>query len=94
MTVRADEDFDVVLHLWGAMLWEARRKRRMSQPVLARAAGAAQQTISKLERGLLCPHDRLKLRLATALEIDPGVLFPWPSLEELTHMRDHPSVLR
>lgn len=83
MTVGSDDDLDIPLELWAVLLYEARRGRRMSQPELARAAGVAQQTISKLERGLLCPHDRLKLRLATALDVEPALLFPWPSLSEL-----------
>lgn len=92
MTVCDDDELEVLLDLWGALLYEARRKRKLSQPALARVAGAAQQTISKVERGLVCPHDRLKLRLATALEIDPAILFPWPSLEELAYMRDNPTI--
>lgn len=74
---------EVPIDLWAALVYEARRSRRMTQPQLARAAGVAQQTISKLERGLLCPHDRVKLRLAAALGVQPSVLFPWPSLAEL-----------
>lgn len=71
------------LQLWAALVYEARRARGLSQPQLAQAAGVAQQTISKLERGMLCPHDRIKLRLAAALGVQPALLFPWPSLTEL-----------
>lgn len=84
MTDRSEDGMAIPLDLWAALLYEARRSRRMSQPQLARAAGVAQQTISKLERGRLCPHDRLKLRLAAALDVQPSVLFPWPSLSELS----------
>lgn len=83
MTTTLEEDLDIPLELWGALVHEARLTRKMSQPELAREAGVAQQTISKLERGMLCPHDKLKLRLATALDVQPAVLFPWPSLGEL-----------
>jgi DNA-binding XRE family transcriptional regulator len=78
-----DDEPDIPLDLWAALVYEARRGRRMTQPQLARAAGVAQQTISKLERGRLCPHDRVKLRLAAALDVQPSILFPWPSLSEL-----------
>lgn len=82
-----DDDVNVPMDLWGALLFEARRNRRMSQPRLARAAGVTQQTISKLEAGRLCPNDRVKLRLAAALDVQPSMLFPWPSLHELTVLR-------
>ncbi|MBI2710468.1 MAG: helix-turn-helix transcriptional regulator [Actinobacteria bacterium] len=62
---------------WGERVADARRARRLSQADLAERAGVSQQTISKLERGRLCPHDRLKLRLAQALGIAPHELWAW-----------------
>ena len=63
---------------WAALVLEARRRCRLSQTALGQAAGVTQQTISKVEQGDICPHDRLKLRLAAALGVPPGELFPWP----------------
>lgn len=70
---------DVPLSLWGTRLREARRARGLTQPQLAEMAGVAQQSVSKVERGEACPHDRVKLQLAHALGVSPGSLFPWPS---------------
>ncbi|HYI60561.1 MAG TPA: helix-turn-helix transcriptional regulator [Acidimicrobiales bacterium] len=63
---------------WGMRVADARRSRRLSQLALARACGVSQQTISKVEHGEICPHDKLKLRLAAALDLPPAALFPWP----------------
>jgi transcriptional regulator with XRE-family HTH domain len=63
---------------WGARVGAARRSRRLSQVALAGACGVSQQTISKVEHGEICPHDKLKLRLAAALDLPPAALFPWP----------------
>lgn len=63
---------------WGTRVAQARRSRRLSQLALARACGVSQQTISKIEHGEICPHDKLKLRLAAALDLPPAALFPWP----------------
>lgn len=72
----------VPLRLWGARLREARRARGLTQPQLAAMAGVAQQSVSKMERGESCPHDRVKLQLARALGVNPGTLFPWPGPAE------------
>lgn len=70
---------EVPLRDWGRRVAQARRGRRLSQLALARACDVSQQTISKVEHGEICPHDKLKLRLATALDLPPAALFPWPS---------------
>jgi len=69
---------EVPVETWGALVREARHRRRLSQGALAAAAGVTQQSISKVEVGDICPHDRLKLRLAVALDVPPAELFPWP----------------
>lgn len=68
----------VPLHEWGARVAQARRSLGLSQSQLAQASSVTQQTISKVERGTVCPHDTLKLRLAIALGQPPAHLFPWP----------------
>lgn len=53
---------------------EARGPARecQSQAALAEAAGVTQQSISKVGPADICPHDRLKLRLATVLDVPPA----------------------
>lgn len=69
---------DVPTSEWGARVAQARRSLHLSQVALARSCGVSQQTISKVEHGEICPHDKLKLRLAAALDLPPAALFPWP----------------
>lgn len=68
----------VPMEVWADFVRYARHHRGMSQDALAAAACTSQQTISKIESGELCPQDRLKARLAEALDIPTGLLFPWP----------------
>jgi DNA-binding XRE family transcriptional regulator len=70
----------VPLELWALCVRDARRRAGLSQDDLAGAAAVTQQTISKIEAGKVCPHDPVKLRLAIALGISPGALFPWPPM--------------
>ena len=69
---------EVPLQLWAGFIAHTRRRLDMSQTTLAEAAGVTQQTISKVETGDICPHDRLKVRLAAALDLPTAALFPWP----------------
>ena len=71
--------WEVPIELWGRFVAHARRYRGLSQTALAEAAGVTQQTISKVEVGDICPHDRLKARLAQALDVPTTDLFPWPT---------------
>lgn len=71
--------WEVPVGLWARFVRYARRYRGLSQGALARAADVSQQTISKIEAGSICPHDRLKVRLAEALDVRTADLFPWPS---------------
>jgi DNA-binding XRE family transcriptional regulator len=63
---------------WGRRIERARQELGMSQRTLARRTGVTQQTISKVETGRMCPHDRIKVRLAEALDARPEDLFRWP----------------
>jgi DNA-binding XRE family transcriptional regulator len=67
---------DVPVELWALSVRTARKRSGMSQGDLANAADVTQQTISKVEAGTICPHDALKVRLASALGLPPGALFP------------------
>jgi DNA-binding XRE family transcriptional regulator len=74
----AAEAHVVPLALWALCVRAARRHAGLSQDELAQAAAVTQQTISKIEAGKACPTDGVKVRLAIALGISPGTLFPWP----------------
>ena len=64
---------------WGANLRDARERAGLSQNALARLAGGADPSnISKIERGLVGVSDELKTRLASALGVPVGELFPFP----------------
>lgn len=71
--------WEVPLELWAHFVNYARNYQGLTQEALAHAADVSQQTISKIEAGRICPHDRLKVRLAEALDADTADLFPWPS---------------
>ena len=79
-TTHDAEAHAVPLALWALCVREARRRAGLSQDELARAAAVTQQTISKIEAGKVCPTDGVKVRLAIALGISPGALFPWPPM--------------
>lgn len=78
MQPSAPADPPVPLSEWGARVSRARRDLGLSQSELAKASSVTQQTISKVERGTVCPHDTLKIRMAIALGQPPALLFPWP----------------
>jgi transcriptional regulator with XRE-family HTH domain len=63
-------------HKWGDRVRLARLTLRMSQATLADEAGASQQLISMVERGLSVPSDAVKVHLARALHQRPEYLFP------------------
>ena len=70
---------DVPKDVWAIFLAHVRRGRGLSQRELGRRAGVTQQTISKIEAGGICAHDRLKARLAMVLDVPTAELFPWAS---------------
>lgn len=51
-----------------------RRKRRLSQTALGKAAGLPQPTLSQIERGRLLPTDEQLARLASFFDVLPGEL--------------------
>ncbi len=79
--VEAPKVLEVPLHLWGETLRLTRRRRRLTQSQLAGMVCLAQQSISKMEHGRMCPPDQHKLALAVALHVDARVLFPLPDLD-------------
>lgn len=64
--------------LWGARVAARREELRLTQAELAELCEVTQQTISKIERGLIIPLDRLKVTLAGHLRTTPDELFKWP----------------
>ena len=71
-------DLDEMAADWGRRVAATRAKRKLSQGGLATAAGLQQQYVSRIEAGRVIPSDMVKLRLARALGIKTGTLFPWP----------------
>lgn len=70
--------------LWGKRLHDRRLDLGLSQAQVAKLADVAQQSIARFEAGQQIPLDRTKVALARALATNPGDLFPWPSMAELT----------
>lgn len=52
-----------------------RRAKDMSQRELAKSVGVESMSISRYERGVAIPSDRVKERLANMLDTKVGVLF-------------------
>ena len=65
--------------VWGGAVSQRRRTLGLSQADLADLCEVTQQTISKIEAGLMIPHDNLKLALANRMGMEPGELFEWPT---------------
>lgn len=66
--------FSTVAERFGWNLRIARRKAGLSQRELAERMGQSQRRVVEWESGKLCPRIGSIVRLAEALEIDPGVL--------------------
>lgn len=58
------------------LLRPIRRVRNISQHELARRAGVARNTIGNVERGQYAPRPRTAERIARALDLPLGVVFP------------------
>ncbi len=68
-----------LLTLWGKNVRDERdAQNHMSQTTLAKLAGYTQPTISEIERGVHALPLEVCLRVASALNVDPQKLFPWP----------------
>ena len=80
----------------GAMMREARERKRWTQIQLAKAAGCSQERISKMERGLANPSAALVDRVEDALDLTRGSLRDRPEdpslLRFLDVMRDELNV--
>lgn len=61
---------------WGQNIRDGRSILGLRQEDLAGAIRVRQSTVSKWERGLMAPTDRMKVRLATVLHQDVRQLFP------------------
>lgn len=63
--------------IWGQRVKHWRTGMRWSQRQLAEKVGTTQQTIWKIEHGLIAPRDAMKIRLAEVLGLRVRQLFPW-----------------
>lgn len=63
---------------WGSRVTRRRRDLGLSQAELAELCNLTQQTISKIERNMIVPRDRVKMLLAEVMVCSVDTLFPWP----------------
>jgi len=74
----------------GSRLRSLRKKRGLSQPKLAEAAGVSVDTIYRIEKGRdQDPRLPTYARLAEALGVPVGDLFPHTTSEALSEMEQH-----
>lgn len=78
-----------VARSWGRKIAAARRELGLSQVALADACGLDPSTISRIERGVTTPRDRVKWRLAGALGRTVEELFPYPAVRPPHPEHDH-----
>lgn len=71
---------DGLLSEWGSNLRRRRESIGLSQERVAELALSTQATISRIEKGLQAPSEHLKWRLAGALGVTVGALFPTPNV--------------
>jgi transcriptional regulator with XRE-family HTH domain len=64
--------------LHGALVRTRRSELGLSQVELAERAGLAQNTVSRIEAGVIGTTDRTRVALAEALEMRARLLFPYP----------------
>lgn len=64
--------------LWGERVGQRRADLGLTQARFAEVVGVTQQTISKIEKGEMIPHDILKVRIAQCTGTRVDVLFAWP----------------
>ncbi|MFP5319589.1 MAG: helix-turn-helix domain-containing protein [Acidimicrobiia bacterium] len=65
---------------WGRRLKARRSELGLTQERLAEICSIEQSTISRIERGQVCPRDNVKWRLAGALGQTVEQLFPYPAV--------------
>lgn len=65
---------------WGVKVKSRRDLLGLSQEQLAQMTGLRQATISRVEKGVRPPSDRLKVLIAGALGCTLDELFAWPPL--------------
>lgn len=71
-------------HRWGPNVRARREALGLTQAQLVELIdGIAVQTVSKIEIGRIVPRDYLKVAIATALHVEPDVLFPLPSRSDV-----------
>lgn len=63
---------------WGARVAARRADLGLTQTQFAEVVGTTQQTISKIEKGEMIPHDKLKVTIAQRTGTKVDELFAWP----------------
>jgi DNA-binding XRE family transcriptional regulator len=62
---------------WGAKIRRLRRDRDLPATVLAEKTGITRQYLHAIERGAYAPSEVVRLRIATALEVEVGEIFSY-----------------
>lgn len=65
---------------WGERLSEEMASRSLTNAALAEACDVHETTIIRIRRGVLCPNDELKWKIAGALGLRMDRLWAWPQI--------------
>lgn len=63
--------------IWGGRVKTRREAMHLSQRQLAEMCSTTQQTVCKIEHGLIAPRDAMKTRIAEVMGCKVRDLFPW-----------------
>ena len=63
---------------WGRQVGARRKQNGLTQVALAAKLEIPQSTVSRIERGSMCPSDALKMRIVEALGCSLNDIFGWP----------------
>lgn len=68
---------------WGSLVRARRKTLKLTLAHVAALADTTQQTVHKVERGIITPRDELRIALAIALRTEVAALFPMADNETL-----------
>lgn len=60
---------------WGRRIRRLRRDKELTVTAVAQAAGITRAYLHRIENGEQSPSDDVRLRIASALDVEPGELF-------------------
>ena len=62
---------------WGRRIRRLRREKELTATAVAQTAGISRNYLHRLENGEQSPSDEVRLRIASALDVEPGELFSY-----------------